>query len=401
MSSFYTALSGLNAYNTEISTISNNVANMETAGYKSTSVSFAEALSSAITGSSTNSVGNGVQVESNNVNWTQGDLTETGDTYDLAISGSGFFVVTDSGGNNYYTRDGSFSKNDDNQLLNSDGLVLQGYVIDSSGSLGSLQDIDLSSFETQAATATTSISTTLNLESSAEIGDTYTATVTCYDSLGNEVPISITLAKTTDNSWSWSASIDSSDGSTSSSGTLTFNSDGTLENGTDPTITLTLTNGSTATQTITWDIYDSDGDTNGSLTQYASNSTLSDSSQNGGAAGTLTGISIDSSGVITGTYSNNETTTLYQIALATFSDTDGLQLTTNGCYESTATSGTANLGVADTGEYGTISSGYLESANVDLSEEMTKMIIAQQAYEACSKLISTEQDMLQKMLNEI
>ena len=400
MSSFYTSLSGLNAYNAEISTVSNNIANLQTSGYKSTSLSFAEAISSVISGSSSAAVGNGVTISSNSVNWTQGDLTETGNTYDLAISGGGFFLIQDSSGATYYSREGSFTEDDSGNLVTDDALTLQGYVVNEDGSLGSLGDINLTSYEYIEPVATTTINTTLNLSSESSSGDTYTATIETYDSLGNEIPVQITFTKSaTSNTWTWTSSIDSSYGTATGSGTLTFNSDGSLANGTDPTISLALTNGAATPATLTWDIYDTAGASNGSITQYSTESLLSDYDVDGNAAGTLSSVSIDENGVVCGTYSNNTVVKLYQIALASFTNTDGLSMATNGYYQATATSGSANIGVSGTGSFGTIASGYLESSNVDLSEEMTTMIIAQHAYEACSKLISVEEEMLKTLIN--
>ncbi len=399
MSSFYTSLSGLNAFSTQIATISNNIANLETSGYKTSTISFAEAISSVISGSSSAAVGNGVTVDNTSVTWTQGDLTSTGNTFDLAVSGVGFFIVQDSGGTTYYTRDGGFTQDDAGNLVTDDGLVLQGYVIGEDGTLGSLGDINMTSYAYVEPVATTEISTTLNLSSGAEVADTFTSTIMTYDSLGNEIPIEITYTKTADNTWTWAAGIDSSYGTASGSGALTFNSDGSLAAGTDPAITLTLTNGATATQTVTWDLYDTTGATNDTVTQYSTESMLTDTYQDGNAAGTLSSISIDENGVICGTYSNNSVVELYQVALASFTNTDGLNMATNGYYQATASSGAANIGVSGTGSYGTIASGYLESSNVDLSEEMTSMIIAQHAYEACAKLISVEDEMIQTLIN--
>jgi len=406
MSSFYTSLSGLNAYNSEISTISNNIANMKTSGYKSTSLSFAEAISSVISGSSSSAVGNGVTVSSNSVNWTQGDLSETGNTYDLAISGAGFFLVQDNSGATYYTRQGSCIEDDTGSVVTDDGLALQGYKLNSDGSLGGLGDINLTSYQYAEPTVSTTISTTLNLTSGAATGGDHTATIESYDSLGNDIPIEIKFTKSaTSNTWTWSASIDSSYGTAAGSGTLAFNSDGTLVDGTNPTISLNLANGA-ASSTLTWDIYGTTAGSatgtyasNGTVTQYSSGSLLSDSSTDGKSAGTLSGVSINENGILCGTYSNNEVLELYQVALATFTNTDGLTMATNGYYQATATSGSANIGVSGTGSYGTVASGYLESSNVDLSSEMTTMIIAQHAYEACSKLISVEEEMLKTLIN--
>jgi flagellar hook protein FlgE len=389
--SFYTAITGLNAFTEQLSVISNNIANSETSAYKAGSVSFAEVLSSAT------SVGNGTSVQTAATSWTQGSISSTGSTTDLAITGDGFFVVTDASGATYYSRDGEFQYDADKNLVTSSGYNIQGFAINDDGSLGSITDIDLSTEQTMAATATASITTTLNLNSAASTGDTFSAAVTTYDSLGDEVPLTITFTKSaTDNTWTWAASIDSGSGTvTSGSGTLTFNTDGALLSGTDPIITLNLTNGATATQAITWDIYGASGITDGDVTQDASSSVLSNKTQDGAASGTLQSTSIDSAGVITGTYSNGQTKGLYQIALADFSNYDGLSQIGDSLYQATATSGMANIGVAGTSQFGSLTSGSLETSNVDMATQLTDMIVAQRAYEACAKVITTQSEMLQ------
>jgi flagellar hook protein FlgE len=399
--SFYKTLSGLNAFREELSVISNNIANTETTAYKSSSASFAEVLSASTSASSSGSEGSGVSVQSINSNWEQGSIVDTGNSTDLAITGSGFFIVEDASGSTYYTRDGEFSYGDDGTLESADGLTVQGYLINDDGTLGSLEDITTSSFGTLAATSTSEINTSLNLNSAAETDDSFSATVNGYDSLGNEIAITIDFTKSASNEWSWTASIPSGTGTATGSGTLTFDSDGELQTGTDPTISLTLSNGATTPQTITWNLYDDSGGSNGTLTQYASDSSLSDQSQNGTTVGTLKRTSIDNKGVITGSYSNGETKELFQIALADFASEDGLGKVGDSLYETTASSGEAVIGVAGSGQYGSLTSGSLEGSNVDLASEMANMIIAQRAYESCAKMFTTESEIMQVTINMV
>jgi flagellar hook protein FlgE len=396
--SFYSSLSGLTAFEKQISVISNNISNVETTAYKTESVTFAEMLSSAMAGNSAVSTGNGVTVVDISASWTQGDLTETGNTYDLAVTGSGFFVVTADTGVTYYTRDGSFEIDEDGNLVSDSGMVLQGYAINDDGSIGALGDIVISS-DFIEATPTSELTASLNLDSGSDTGNTFSSTITTYDSLGNEIPVTITFTKSASNEWGWTASIDSTYGTASGSGTLTFDTTGALVAGTDPTITLTLTNGATATQTITWDLYDGSGNTNGDITQYAATSSLSNTSQDGNAAGSLSSVSVDENGVIVGSYSNGTTKDLFRIALATFTNPDGLTKTASSTYSATTSSGVAVVGAAGADGYGTLTSGSLETSNVDLAEEMSELIIAQRSYEACAKVISTESDILRTIIN--
>lgn len=387
--SFYTALTGLNAFKTQIATIADNVANQETTAYKSQSLTFSEILAES-SSSTMSTTGSGVTVVGSSTNWDQGDLTSTGSDADLAITGSGFFVVKDeSTGVSYYTRNGAFSYDDEGNLITSTGEVLQGYAINDDGSQGLLTDITLSSQETIDPVATTEITTDINLDSSTDTSGTYSVTVKTYDADGTQIAVTVTFTKTAENEWTWTAGIDSSYGTTSSTGTMSFNSDGTLSSSTGNTITLDLTASGGGTQSIAWNLTDS------TITQYSSDSTLSDQSQDGNAMGTLENVAIDEDGVVTGTYSNGQSKALYQIALATFTNSDGLTQLDNGLYAATSDSGIANLGVAGSDGYGSLTCGVLETSNVDLATEMSTLVIAQRAYQACAKLITAEDEMLQ------
>ena len=398
--SFYTALSGLKAFNEQLSVISNNLSNSETTSYKSNSVSFADVIANTTTTSSSDNTGIGVSIQGTTTNWDQGTLSDTGTSTDMAISGSGFFVLTDSSGTTYYTRDGSLEYNAANTLVSSEGYDVRAYTLNDDGSLGTISNVTIP--QSIAATSTTDMTLTANLDSATTTGDTYSASITCYDSLGNSVDVTTTFTKSsTSNQWTWSASIPSDAGSASGSGTVTFDSNGDLESGTNPTITLTLTNGASSPQTITWGLYDSSGNTKGNLTQYSSSSNLSNTSQDGTAAGQLKSVTTDSSGIISATYSNGITKDLYKIALADFSNYNGLNSVGDNLYKETTASGNAVLGTAGSNQFGTISSGSLEGSNVDLASDLSSMIIAERAYEACSKMITTESDMLQTIIKMV
>ncbi|OPY91245.1 MAG: Flagellar hook protein FlgE [Syntrophus sp. PtaU1.Bin208] len=393
MSSFYTTLTGLNAFHSQIEQISNNMANVQTTAYKSNSISFEEVLTNTMSLNSASSVvaGKGVQIKGSATCWEQGDLTETGNTNDLAISGEGFFIVSDAYGT-YYTRDGSFKYDEDGLLINNYGMAVQGYAINEDGTFGTLGNIQLST-DPILPTATSEVTTTLNLNSGTETGETFSTTVAVYDSLGNEIPLEITFTKTaTANQWTWDADIPAGTGSSASTGTLTFNTNGKLAASTK-TINLALTNGAATPQEVTWDIAATD------LTQYASDSRLSASSQDGNATGTLAKISVGDDGVITGTYSNGEIRDLYQVALALFSNNDGLDKVDDSLYVATGSSGAAVVGAAGTDQYGSITAGALEVSNVDMAGEMADLVIAQRAYEACAKLMTAESEIMQTTVN--
>jgi flagellar hook protein FlgE len=343
-------------------------------------------------------VGNGVTLQDTAASWTQGSVSSTGNSSDLAITGKGLFIVSDASGAKYYTRDGEFQYDENRDLVTADGLNVQGYKINDDGSLGSLSDINISSVAIPAS-ATSEITTSINLNSASATGEIYSTTISTYDSLGNGVPITMTFTKSTANTWIWTAGIDSAIGTASGSGTLTFDSSGTLESGTNATITLDISNGANTPQAITWELYDDSGSSNGDVTQFASSSSLSNQSQDGTATGQLKNISFDESGVITGTYSNGETKKLYQVALADFTNYQGLKKTGNSLYIETSTSGSATFGVAGSNQFGTLTSSSLETSNVDTAMEMANMIVAQRAYEACAKMFTVESEILQTTIN--
>lgn len=402
MQSLSTSVTGLSAFSQEISVISNNVANSETNAYKSSSVSFSDVLSQSLSQSSGSSLGAGVAVTDVGESWTQGSITSTENTTDLAINGSGFFVVTDSStGTTYYTRNGEFSFDDDGTLVNSSGMAVQGYEVDEDGNLGSLTDITVS-YDASPANATTEISTSVNLDAEAEVGDTYESSVTVYDSLGNEHSVTITYTKSATNEWGYAITCDDGTVGGTSTGTLTFNASGALVSGSDdPTFTITGLTGADD-MSISWDIADQTGvgtyATNGSITQYSLDSAFYDSSQDGYASGELSSISIDSSGLVTGTYSNGAVVDLYQVALADFNNYEGLVQVSGGLYSASSDSGEAILGIPGTSRFGSIASESLESSNVDLSTELASLITAQRAYQACSKVFTACDEILETLI---
>ncbi|MFH1136664.1 MAG: flagellar hook protein FlgE [Pseudomonadota bacterium] len=401
LDALFISVTGMSAFSTQIGVASNNISNLETTGYKSNTASFEDVLTQSLSRVSSSNSGSGVNVQSISENWTQGSITDASSTTNLAIDGEGLFVVQDSdSGLSYYTRDGSFGFDTDGRLIYDDDYVVQGYALDANGNLGALTDIDLS-YENSPPAATTSISTTVNLNSSAETDDYYSSTVEAYDSLGNTVPLTITYTKTENaNEWTWTAEIAEEYGSVSggASGTLTFDSNGILTSGADPVIELSLTNGA-ADQDITWDLYSDSGTTNGSITQYSGSSLMTDSSQDGYPAGELTSVEIDESGNVVCSYSNEAVSTPYRIALADFNNLNGLNKVNGNLYSATTDSGEAILGTSDAGRLGSISPSSLESSNVDLSSEMAEIILSQTAYQACAKSFSAANELLEVLIN--
>jgi flagellar hook protein FlgE len=311
------------------------------------------------------------------------------------------FVVEDTDtGQVYYTRDGSFQFDSTGHLVYSDGKVVQGYSVDDGGNLGPLSDVRVS-YENFPPKQTTTVSTTVNLNSDAEDGDTFQTTVNIYDSLGNEIPVTVTYTKTaTANEWDWVAEIPAEYGTISAggSGTVTFDSSGELVSGTDPVWDLTLTNGAAA-QSVTWDLYDDAGDSNGLMTQYSGESLMSAKEQDGYAAGELIAAEIDESGFVVCTYSNSQTRAVYQIALADFTNYHGLEKSDGNLYIETIQSGQAILGRASVGKMGDVAPGAEEMSTVDLATEMANLITAQTAYKACSRSFTVTNEILEVLVN--
>jgi flagellar hook protein FlgE len=227
-----------------------------------------------------------------------------------------------------------------------------------------------------------------------------------HDSLGNAVPVTITFEKQTVNSWDATVSVPpgtlGAGGSiVINNGSFTFDGSGALNNGVDPTIVITgLASGASSPQTITWDVFeDTTGVTHGDLTQYASPSATTFQTQNGYTSGVLRGVSVDESGVVTGSYSNGQLTPLFQVALADFPNYYGLSKLGNNLYAESRESGQAMPGTAQSGRLGNISPSAIEMSNVDLAQEFVKMITTQRAFQANSRVITASDEILAELLN--
>jgi flagellar hook protein FlgE len=324
---------------------------------------------------------------------------------DMAINGRGFFQVQDEAGSDFYTRAGEFSFNREGDLVNPDGLILQGYSVQAVApngtlTLGSIANIQIPTESTTPPSATTDFTVDVNLDSAALVGDTYSTTLTVYDSLGGDIPMSIDFVKTGNNAWTWQASSPlASAVAPAGPSALTFDpTTGDLNGGADPTIALTLTNGATM-PVMTWDLFDAANLTNGDLTQYAAPSTTTFQTQNGFPAGMLRGVSVDEAGVITGSYSNGQLVPLFQVALVDFPSYYGLTKMGNNLYAASLESGAAMPGMAGSGRLGSISPSAIEMSNVDLAQEFVKMITTQRAFQANSRVITTSDEILNELIN--
>jgi flagellar hook protein FlgE len=398
MSSFSIPLSGLEATSSSLNTIANNLANLNTDGYKDQSLNFSDVFNQVL-GTSGNGdpiqTGSGVQVAGTSANFTNGALTSTGVASNLALQGNGFFVVQDHGQTNY-TRAGDFTVNSDGQLSTPDGQLVMGFpAVDGVVSTTSaLAPIPVDQSATIPGVATTSFSAVTNLDSSAGVGATFSTPITVYDSLGTSQQLTLNYTNTATNTWSYSITLPASatgasSATTVASGSMTFNSSGEL---TSPTGTITginitgLADGA-ASMKLTWDLNGSSGSP--AITQQNSTSATTSTTANGYGVGTLTSYSVLPDGTVQGQFSNNQTLALGQVAVASFANTQGLTQTGNNDYEATFSSGAAVVGQAGAGGNGSITGGAVEESNVDLSTEFSNMIIAQQGYEANAKVLTT------------
>jgi flagellar hook protein FlgE len=409
MPNFSIPLSGLTAASQALSVISDNLANLNTVGFKESTASFSDLFYQAFgTNGADNpiQVGEGVAVNAVTPNFSSGTLEATGVPTDAAISGSGFFVTQDNGVSEF-TRAGNFTVDSQGNLMTQNGASVMGYpavngVISPSQTLAPLQ---INQGQLIPALATTSIQSQTNLNASAAVGDTFSTPITVFDSLGNSHVLTNQFTKTGSNAWSYQITLPAADtGGTGAptvvaTGNLTFNGDGTLATPAAPVTGIAITGlaDGASNMSVTWNFKDAAG--NSLMTQSASPSATATTFQNGYGVGTLTDYTINSDGTIEGSFSNNQTLALGQIALANFSNPQGLQAVGQNSYLATLSSGAAVIGVAGNGGRGTITGGSLEQSNVDIATEFSNMIITQRGYQANARVVTTFDQLTQDAIN--
>jgi flagellar hook protein FlgE len=308
----------------------------------------------------------------------------------VALDGNGFFIVEQNGVQSL-TRAGNFTVSEAGNLTTQDGQAVLGYpAVDGVVNQNSaLQPITIPVGATEGAQATQNISTTVNLNSGATVGTTFTTPVTVFDSLGQSHNATITYDKTATNSWSYSIALPAGDSTgtpVNNTGTLTFDSNGNLTSPTGSVAGISfpaLADGA-SDLTFNWNLTG-----NATVSQLASASTNGAQTQDGFASGTFSTISVDSSGVIQAQFSNGNNTTIGQLAVANVANVQGLVTTGGNNFQTTAASGQLTAGVAGAGGRGTVDDDTLESSNVNISTEFTNLIVAQRAFEANSKTVTT------------
>ena len=403
--SLYSGISGLKANTSAMAVIGDNIANVSTTGFKSSKVSFANIFSSTLSRTGLE-IGRGVTLNGVNAQWDAGSLENTTSSTDLSVNGTGLFIVNDpSTAISYYTRAGQFEWDRDGNLVTPDGFIVQGYDINPDGTVNGIQNITLPN-GTSEPNATANLSFGMNLDSGATTGETFTTSMTTYDSLGSEVILDFEFTKTAAG-WDWDVTSSMGTVSIAGSTSLAFDSSGALSApAANPVITIDdggtpsgpLPDGA-APMSITWTFLDSTNSTDGSITGYSSESTKTAQSQDGYPSGSLQSVAVDEDGYFTGVYSNGSMIPFAQVALADFASYSGLAKMGSNLYAESLSSGQALIGAPNTASLGGIAPSTLEKSNVDLAKEFVEMITTQRAYQANSKVITTSDEILQELIN--
>jgi flagellar hook protein FlgE len=417
-------VAGLTAASQSLSVTSSNIANVNTIGYKEATTSFSTYLDSSLGAAGSGSAGVAANI-GQNVSQAGLATTTTSGT-DLAISGNGFFAVTPSSTNTgatEYSQVGSFSPDASGNLVNANGQYLLGWQLDSSGKMPSnttnLSLVNVSNLSGSAVASTTA-TMQANLNSAATVDSTYTAgqmtsgaatpeystTINAYDSQGGVEPISMSFIKTGANTWAYEAAYQGAATNITGSnpiatGTLTFNSDGSLAdvngaaNGNfNMTIPWSAASG-LSSQAVSVNM-GTIGKTNG-VTQFNAASGGNQPTVDGSPFGSVTGVTVGTDGTVTAQFSNGLSQNIYKIPVVTFTNPDGLTSVSGNAYTVSNESGAANINAAGVAGAGTIKSDALEGSTVDLSTEFTNLITAQNAYSAAARIVTTADQMMQTL----
>ncbi|MBU0592516.1 MAG: flagellar hook protein FlgE [Gammaproteobacteria bacterium] len=418
---FQTGLSGLNASSKNLDVIGNNVANSSTVGFKTSQAQFADVFAASLAGSGASQVGIGTRLANVSQQFTQGNISVTNNPLDVAINGRGFFRLSDAGAISY-TRNGQFQLDKDSYIVTNGGQHLTGYQADSTGSItGALGDLRIDLAD-QPPTITSTATVGANLDSNSAVitaawvdpdpsaaapapvldpaSYNSSTSMTVYDSLGNSHVVSMYFAKTAANTWDVNMTMDgygTAVGNPVISG-LAFTDQGVIDPATytPTTISFDLATinpdlGAQSPLDISFDY--------GETTQFGSVFGVNTLSQNGYASGRMAGFSIGSDGLVQGRYTNGQTKTLGQVALANFANPQGLQPLGDNQWSESPSSGQALVGGPGTASLGLLQSAATEDSNVDLTAELVNMIVAQRAYQANAQTIKTQDAVLQTLVN--
>jgi flagellar hook protein FlgE len=408
LGSFSTALSALTADETAINVVGNNLANLNTNGFKNVDVVFADLVSQSL--ASQTKVGSGVAAPITLAQFSQGAIQATGGPLDAAIQGDGFFIVGGPNGATEYTRGGNMQVDANGTLETATGNPVQGWttasngVLTTNGPIGNIT-VPTGNLTTPIATTATSVQVNLNATATAANG-TFSTSVTAYDSLGNSHVVTYTFTPSgTPNQWNYSASIPSGDATTvtPATGTLTFDTNGNLISpaATDPqpVIAATGMTDGASDMNVTWNLWGGATGTTPQITQFAQTSATSAVSQNGAASANLQSVSLGNGGQVIATYSNSEQVVVGQLAMAAIRNPDSLAGAGNNNYVATGNTALPAVGLPGTGGRGTVLGQSVESSTVDMATEFTNLIIFQRSYEANAHVVTTVDQMSQDTIN--
>ena len=410
-----TALSGINAASIGIDVVGNNLANLNTIGYKDASVSFEDLMSQSLGGTAGTQIGLGVQ-SLTATQFSQGSIQTATGPFDAAINGTGFFVVQGANDQTLLTRDGEFTTDASGNLVTATGQNVQGWQAAADGTIntsGPLTNLTVPVGQISPPSATTTFSMDANLDSSSASGTTFSQQIQAVDSLGNSVPLTVTFTQTaTPGQWNYQVTIPASDvsGSTGTTpvnllttpGTISFDSNGNL---TAPAasaspVALTLpaladgaTIGSAGSNVVNWNLYGTDG--SATLTQFDQASAVSSNTQDGLTASQLTGVALGSNGLIQATYSNGTTQTVGELAVASVQNPQSLVSEANNTFATSGTSSALTIGTSGTGGRGTVLGQSLESSTADITTEFANLLVFERSYQANSRVITASDEIVQ------
>lgn len=401
---FRIALSGLNASSAELKVVANNIANVSTTGFKKSRTEFADIYSVASLGNVGTAIGSGVAVAAVAQQFSQGNISFTDNGLDLAVSGQGFFRLNDKG-STVYSRSGAFSVNRDGYIVNPQNQRLTAYLADTNGSVtGAIGDLQLntSNIEPQASST---VEVGVNLDATSTVPPAFDVTnpstynnstsLTVYDSLGTSHLAEIYYRKSAANTWETHLFVNGTELTPTASGNLTFNADGSLATPAGGQIaynSLPIAGANNLSLTLS---YSGTSPT----TQFGSKFGVNSLDQDGYTTGRLSGLDISGTGIVQARFTNGQSRTLGQVALANFSNLEGLRQLGDTTWAESFDSGVALVGQPGTASLGQLQSGALEDSNVDLTEELVEMITAQRNFQANSQVIKTADTVTQTIIN--
>jgi flagellar hook protein FlgE len=413
--------SGLAANSFELDVVGNNLANLNTTGFKDQLTNFQDTLyqtlnpgsapSGAQGGTNPSQQGSGVSVGAIDSQFAQGTITPTGQPLDAAIQGSGFFVVNNASGQ-FYTRAGSFAIDANGYLVDPNtgdrvqrtGTVGEGSATETGFQVAGNNDIKVPIGAGIPGTETANVNYSGNLDSSAAVGTNINTAIQVYDSQGASHSLNVTFSKTADDTYSVSAQLDN--GATATAAvpagtTVSFDSNGLLLSPASIPVTISGIPGASA-QTVNLNL-GTPGESTGGLTQFGGGgtSTANAVTQDGVGYGSLTSVTIDNSGTLQGSFTNGETEPIAQLAIAGFNNQGGLIRSGNNYFQSSSSSGQALIGTAGSGGLGSVEGASLEGSNVDIATEFSRLIIAERGYQVNAETITAADNTLQTLTNII